>query len=81
MVRMDEIRIRIVSSQMAGGEREQMNIKTQGTLRQSEDASIIEYVDMEGDTPAGTTTIWVREDTVGMQKKGAIETELRRDLV
>ncbi len=75
MVRMDEIRIRIVSSQMAGGEREQMNIKTQGTLRQSEDASIIEYVDMEGDTPAGTTTIWVREDTVGMQKKGAIETE------
>ena len=44
MVRMDEIRIRIVSSQMAGGEREQMNIKTQGTRRQSEDASIIESV-------------------------------------
>ena len=72
---MDEIRISIVSSQTAEGEQEQMNVKTQGTLRKVEDASIIEYADVEGDAVSGTTTILVQKDMVSMHKQGAVETE------
>ena len=71
----EEIKISIVSSQTAGGEKEQMNMKTQGTLRKVEGASIIEYADMEGESQAGITTILVREDMVSMQRQGAVETE------
>lgn len=72
---MQEVRISIKSTQAIGSEREQMKIKTQGTLQKKGDARVIEYPDMEADGPAGSTVITARKGMVGMQKKGAVETE------
>lgn len=72
---MQEVRISIKSTQAIGGEREQMKMKTQGTLQKQGDARVIEYSDMEEDGAAGSTVITARKGMVGMQKKGAVETE------
>lgn len=69
---MQEVRISIESKQAVGSERDQTEMKLQGTLQKQGEARVIEYTDMEtGDA----TIITMQKGMVSMQKKGTIETE------